>query len=94
MCLAVPMKIIAVDKNGMGTVELDGMRHSVGMLLIEDPQVGDYVIVHAGYAIEKLDTAEADARLALFESLAEIHRRETGAEVSLVAPPRQRQEAP
>lgn len=94
MCLAVPMKIIAITEDSMGTVELDGVRHSVGLMLIEDPQIGDYVLIHAGFAIEKLATAEADARLKLFESLAEIYRQETGDAVLLVAPPRQREPLP
>ncbi|MBF0142097.1 MAG: HypC/HybG/HupF family hydrogenase formation chaperone [Magnetococcales bacterium] len=88
MCLAVPMQLVAVEENGMGVVEQDGIRFGVGLMLVESPAIGDYLLVHAGYAIEKLDTAEADARLALFRSLAEIARQETGAEVTLVAPPR------
>ncbi|HIJ84187.1 MAG: hypC [Magnetococcales bacterium] len=88
MCLAVPMEIIAIDADGTGTVALDAVRFKVGLILVEDPQIGEYVLVHAGYAIEKLDTAEADARLALFRTLAEIHHAQTGSEVTLVAPPR------
>ncbi|MBF0461714.1 MAG: HypC/HybG/HupF family hydrogenase formation chaperone [Magnetococcales bacterium] len=91
MCLAVPMQIVAIAENGTGTVDLDGTRYPVELMLIEDPQIGDYVLIHAGYAIEKLDIAEADARLALFESLAEIYRQETGLPVTLAAPPRQRE---
>ncbi|MBF0137870.1 MAG: HypC/HybG/HupF family hydrogenase formation chaperone [Magnetococcales bacterium] len=87
MCLAIPMKIIAIEEDGLtGTVDLDGIRYPVGLMLVENPSIGDYVIVHAGYAIEKLDTVEADARLALFDSLAEVYRRESGQEVALVAP--------
>ncbi|MBF0176693.1 MAG: HypC/HybG/HupF family hydrogenase formation chaperone [Magnetococcales bacterium] len=87
MCLAIPMKIIAIAEDGQtGTVDLDGVRYAVGLMLLDKPAVGDYVIVHAGYAIEKLDTAEADARLALFVSLAEVYERELGQEVVWVAP--------
>lgn len=72
------MKITAVDANGAGTVELDGVRHAVDLTLIESPRAGDHVIVHAGFAIERLDPAEADARIALFQSLATGRERRKG----------------
>jgi hydrogenase expression/formation protein HypC len=64
------MKILDVRPDGMGVGELDGVQHEVDLALLLDPRVGDFVIVHAGYAIEKLDRTEADARLALFRELA------------------------
>ncbi|MBF0626664.1 MAG: HypC/HybG/HupF family hydrogenase formation chaperone [Magnetococcales bacterium] len=88
MCLAVPMQLVAMGADETGTVELDGIQHTIGLLLIEDPKIGEYLLIHAGYAIERLDCAEAEARLALFRTLAEIQRQETGQEVSLVAPAR------
>jgi hydrogenase expression/formation protein HypC len=78
MCLGIPMKIVAVDPAGTGTVELDGVRHAVDLSLIEGPQTGDHVIVHAGFAIERLDPAEADARIELFQSLAASRERGEG----------------
>lgn len=71
MCLAVPMQLAAVNADGRGTADLDGLRHEVDLSLVEAPRVGDYVIVHAGFAIEKLDEGEALARLRLFEELAD-----------------------
>lgn len=68
------MKVETVGPDGKGVGDLDGSRHEVDLSLIEDPRPGDYVIVHAGFAIEKLDAAEADARLRLFEELAESHQ--------------------
>jgi len=69
MCLAVPMKL--VEMNGpLGVVELGGLRREVGLDLLADVRVGDYLIVHAGYAIEKLDEAEALKTLQLFRDLA------------------------
>ena len=65
MCLAVPMQLTEV-RDATGVAELDGARYDVNLSLVESPQVGDYVIVHAGFAIEKLDVAEAEARLQLF----------------------------
>ena len=70
MCLAVPMQIVEVGADHTGVVDLDGARSKVNLSLVANPVPGDYVIVHAGYAIEKLDAAEADERLRLFEELA------------------------
>jgi len=54
MCLAVPMKIIKVNGDE-GTVEIDGVKRNVNISLLENVNKGDYVIVHAGFAIERLD---------------------------------------
>jgi hydrogenase expression/formation protein HypC len=58
MCLAIPAKIIEID-NDMGLVDMEGTRKSVSLLLQEDAEVGDYVIVHAGFAIHRIDEEEA-----------------------------------
>ena len=76
MCLAVPMRIVAIGADGAGVAEVDGTRYQVDLGLVEEVIEGDYVIVHAGYAIEKLDRAEADERLALFAEMARIERGE------------------
>ena len=73
MCLAVPMKLVDVRDDATGVADLDGVRHAVNLSLVADPRTGDYVIVHAGFAIEKLDQAEADSRLTLFEELAKSY---------------------
>ena len=75
MCLAVPMKIMEIH-GARGVVDLDGARYDADLTLIEDPKVGDYVLVHAGYAIETLDRREAEERIALFEEMAAFHRKE------------------
>lgn len=59
MCLAVPAKIIEMDGTGMGVVDMEGTRRAVSLLLQEDAKLGDYVIVHAGFAIHKIDEEEA-----------------------------------
>lgn len=87
MCLAVPMRVIEKSDDHRGVVDLDGIRYEVDLSLTDEVQVGDHVIVHAGFAIERLDAEEADARLALFERLADDYRRGLGGEVRLVAPP-------
>lgn len=58
MCLAIPAKIVKIE-NGMGTVDVDGTQRQVSLLLQEDARVGDYVIVHAGFAIHRVDEEEA-----------------------------------
>lgn len=62
MCLAIPSKIIEID-NDMGTVDADGVKRKVSLILIDNPKIGDYVIVHAGFAIQRIDEEAA------FESL-------------------------
>lgn len=58
MCLGVPMRV--VELNGeMAVAEITGVRRSVSLQLVDDVKVGDYVIVHAGFAIQVLDEAEA-----------------------------------
>ena len=58
MCLAIPLKITNIDgKNAIG--ERDGVVRKIRLDFIKEPQLGDYVIVHAGFAIEKLSEEEA-----------------------------------
>ena len=72
MCLAVPMLIKEIPSPHRGICDLDGSLQEVDISLIENPVPGDYVIIHAGFAIERLDREEADTRLALFEELAAL----------------------
>ena len=73
MCLAVPMKLIKI--NGVtGIAELGNLQREIGLLLLENANVGDYVIVHAGYAIQKLDEKEALRTISLLESYLENRR--------------------
>ncbi len=71
MCLAVPMKIMKIDSAGKALVKQDDLETEVDLTLIEDPKVGDYVIIHAGYAIDLLDLEEALERLKLFRAMEE-----------------------
>lgn len=77
MCLALPMKIVELADKTRGIVDLDGIRYEANLSLLDDPRVGQYVIVHAGFAIETLDKEEAEVRLALFEKMADLHRMQT-----------------
>ncbi|MCP4673220.1 MAG: HypC/HybG/HupF family hydrogenase formation chaperone [Desulfobacula sp.] len=58
MCLAVPSKVIEVN-DSVAKVDVDGVVRDASIMLIEDVQIGDYVIVHAGFAINKLDEKAA-----------------------------------
>ena len=67
MCLAIPAKIIAIDTtNDMATVSLDNVQVEVSLALVEDIVIGDYVLVHVGYALNKIDQDEALKTIALF----------------------------
>jgi hydrogenase expression/formation protein HypC len=64
MCVAIPMKL--AEKNDVvGFVEMEGLRQEVNLQLLDDAEVGDYVNVHAGFAIERLDESEAMETLEL-----------------------------
>jgi len=68
MCVAVPMKIKKI-KDDKGVVGIGGTEREVSFKLLNDIQVGDYVIVHAGFAIQKLDEKEALETLKLFKEM-------------------------
>ncbi len=69
MCVGIPMRLVRVDGD-TGVVEAGGLEVRISLVLIEDPAVGDHVLVHAGFALERLDEAEAAETLALLEQLA------------------------
>lgn len=71
MCLAIPSKVIHIQ-NGMATIDVDGVRRQASLMLLEDAAVGDYVIVHAGFAIQKLDEAAAAESLKLLREAAAL----------------------
>ena len=70
MCLAVPVRVAEVLADGNAVVEVGGVHHRVSLALVDGVGVGDYVIVHAGFAINRLDVAEAEKSLALFAEIA------------------------
>jgi hydrogenase expression/formation protein HypC len=68
MCLAIPMKILKIEGD-MAIVSSGGVQRSIGINFLKGPKIGDYVIVHAGFAIEKLDTVKAEETLKILEEL-------------------------
>lgn len=69
MCLAVPARVVELLPPQDAWVELDGVRQRVSLALLDGVQVGDYVIVHVGFALQVIDEAEALATLALLSEL-------------------------
>lgn len=81
MCLAVPMRVLA-RQGELATVELDGVQREVSLMLQPDAKVGDFVLVHAGYAISVVDEQEARETLALLSEMARLEEEgEPGAAV-------------
>jgi hydrogenase expression/formation protein HypC len=77
MCLAIPSKITKIENN-MATIDVEGVQREASLLLLEDARVGDYVIVHAGFAIQKLDEAAAQETLDLLrEAIAAVDKSES-----------------
>ena len=70
MCLAVPVRVAALLDNQWIEIEVGGIHTRVSIALIDEVVVGDYVIVHAGFAIARLDVAEAEQTLSLFHEIA------------------------
>jgi hydrogenase expression/formation protein HypC len=66
MCLALPARVIELLPASEGLIDLGGVRKRISLELVGDVQPGDYVIVHVGYALQKLDPVEAESTLALF----------------------------
>ncbi|PLX85228.1 MAG: HypC/HybG/HupF family hydrogenase formation chaperone [Desulfuromonas sp.] len=68
MCLAVPMQVKNIDGD-TALCEIDGVTREASLMMVEGVAVGDYVLIHAGFAIEKLDVADAEQTLALFRQV-------------------------
>ena len=66
MCLALPVRVVELAADDHAVIELGGIRKQISLALVDDVQIGDYVILHVGYALSKLDAAEAEKTLALF----------------------------
>lgn len=69
MCLALPVKVVELRTDDMAVVDLGGVKKEISLALLDDVKVGDYVILHVGYALSKLDPEEAERTLALFAEL-------------------------
>jgi hydrogenase expression/formation protein HypC len=66
MCLAIPARVVALVAPDNALIDIGGVRKEVSLALVEDVAPGDYVIVHVGYALAKLDPGEAERTLRVF----------------------------
>lgn len=71
MCLAIPAEVIKLLPDDMAVVSIDGVSKEVSVALVADIAIGDYVILHVGHALAKIDPAEAQETLALLRQLSE-----------------------
>ena len=71
MCLAIPMKVIEIEGEN-ALVESGGIEQRIGIQLVPDVQLNDYVIVHAGFAIQKMDEEFAQETLQLFDEMRRV----------------------
>ena len=70
MCLAIPARVVELPEDDVAVVDLGGVRKRISLLLVEGVAVGDYVIVHVGFALSRLDPEEAEETLALLHEAA------------------------
>jgi len=70
MCLAIPARVVEIHEGDHAIVELGGVRKDASLALVDGVSVGDYVILHVGYALQKLDAKEAEITLELFREIA------------------------
>jgi hydrogenase expression/formation protein HypC len=66
MCLALPARVVEILEGDAARIDVGGVRKEISIALVDDVAVGDYVIVHVGYALTRLDPVEAERTLAAF----------------------------
>ena len=71
MCLSIPAKILSIDGD-QAKVSVRGAEYSAGLQMIDDPEVGDYVLLHAGFAIQKISDEEAKETLKLLREMDDL----------------------
>ena len=70
MCLSIPSKVVSIDENNFAVVETLGVKRGVSLDLISEPvNVGDYVLIHVGFAMEKIDVEFALESIKLYEQI-------------------------
>ena len=67
MCLALPARVTAIDGES-ARVDIDGVEMPISLAFLSDVTPGDYVVVHVGYALSKIDPAEADRQIAMMNA--------------------------
>lgn len=72
MCLAVPGKLLSIEADGSAVVDMLGARREVSLRLVPNAQIGDYVLVHAGFGIQVIDPAEAEETIRIVRELDDL----------------------
>lgn len=73
MCLGIPARVSEIDASKQGKVDYLGTKVKTNFALLEDVKIGDWVIIHAGFAISKLEEKEAKETLAMLREMASFH---------------------
>ena len=73
MCLAIPARVVDLPEPDVALIDVGGVQKRISLALVDDVRPGDYVIVHVGYALNRLDPDEAARTLALFAALDEAN---------------------
>jgi len=72
MCLSIPSKVEKIDENNMATVDTMGVKRDISLdLMADDVQIGDYILIHVGFAMNKIDKEEAEQSLKVYEEMVE-----------------------
>lgn len=74
MCLGIPAKVTEIDNSKLGKVDYLGTKVKTNFALLEDVKIGDWVIIHAGFAISKLEEKEAQETLAMLREIASFRK--------------------
>jgi hydrogenase expression/formation protein HypC len=69
MCLAIPARVVGIVEPGLATAEVSGVRREVSTALVPEAEIGDWVLVHVGFALHTIDEDEAARTLALLEEI-------------------------
>ncbi len=70
MCLSIPSKVVKIDENNMATVDTMGVKREVTLDLIDEKvEVGDYVLIHVGFAMNKISKEEAEESIKVYEEI-------------------------
>lgn len=72
MCLAIPARVVALGDEDTATIDLGGIRKEICVILLEEVAIGDYVVVHTGFAISRIDPEEAEKTLTLLREAAGV----------------------
>ena len=78
MCLAIPARVTEIDDNRMATVDIMGVSRKVSLDLVPEAGVGDYVLIHAGFALQTIEEAEANETIELLKTLPFFTEEELG----------------